>query len=299
MQDEDEMSKHSPFPSTALPGTLEEDHSVVQQAKEPRADIVTFRDVAVQLGDRTIWRQATFEIAVGEFVAILGPNGAGKSTLLRLLLGLVRPSAGSISVLGRAPRRGNPAIGYVPQRRLLDPDLPVRGRDLVMLGLNGLRWGFSLPGPSRRLQHERVAQALEAVEATAYADRPIGELSGGEQQRLFLAQALVGQPRLLLLDEPLASLDLRSQGSIARLVARLAREQGFTVLLVTHEVNPVLPVVDRVLYVAHGHVAIGRCDEIITTEKLSSLYEAPVEVVRDSLGRVFVVGLEEMEGHAQ
>ena len=298
MQDEHEMSKRSPFPSTALPDTFEDHRSVALPEKEQRADIVAFRDVAVQLGNRTIWRQATFQVAQGEFVAILGPNGAGKSTLLRLLLGLVYPSEGSVSVLGRAPRRGNPAIGYVPQRRLIEADLPVRGRDLVMLGLNGLRWGISLPGPALRRQRDRVAQALEAVEATAYADRPIGQLSGGEQQRLFLAQALVGQPRLLLLDEPLASLDLRSQGSIARLVARLAREQGFTVLLVTHEVNPVLPVVDRVLYIARGRVAIGAADEIITTQKLSSLYEAPVEVVRDSLGRVFVVGLEEMEGHA-
>ena len=162
-------------------------------------------------GTAPIWRHATFQIAPGEFVAILGPNGAGKSTLLRLLLGLLRPSEGSVSVLGRTPQRGNRAIGYVPQRRLIDADLPVRGRDLVMLGLNGLRWGFSLPGATLRQQQARVEEALEAVEATAYADRPIGQLSGGEQQRLFLAQALVGQPRLLLLDEPLASLDLRSQ----------------------------------------------------------------------------------------
>jgi zinc/manganese transport system ATP-binding protein len=299
MQDEHELSKRSPFPSSALPNALQDDNGVVAQGKEPRGDIVAFRDVAVQLGNRVIWRQATFEIAPGEFVAILGPNGAGKSTLLRLLLGLVRPSAGSVSVLGRTPRRGNPAIGYVPQRRLFDADLPVRGRDVVMLGLNGLRWGFSLPGPALRRQQGRVAQVIEAVEATDYADRPIGELSGGEQQRLFLAQALVGRPQLLLLDEPLASLDLRSQGGIASLVARLAREQGFTVLLVTHDVNPILPVVDRVLYIARGKVAIGKADEIITTQKLSSLYEAPVEVVHDSLGRVFVVGLEEMEGHAQ
>ena len=298
MQDEHEMRKHSPFPSTTLPDALEDDHGVVAPENEQRTEIVAFRDVAVQLGNHTIWRHATFQIAPGEFVAILGPNGAGKSTLLRLVLGLLRPAEGSVSVLGHAPRRGNPAIGYVPQRRLIDADLPARGRDLVMLGLDGLRWGFSLPGPTLRKQRARVDEALAAVEATAYADRPIGQLSGGEQQRLFLAQALVGRPRLLLLDEPLASLDLRSQAGIARLVARLAREQGFTVLLVTHEVNPVLPVVDRVMYIARGHVAIGTADEIITTPKLSSLYESPVEVVHDSLGRVFVVGLEEMEGHA-
>lgn len=297
MQDEHEMRKRSPFPSTALPDALEDDNGVDSQGSEQRADIVAFRDAAVRLGNHTIWRHATFQIAPGEFVAILGPNGAGKSTLLRLLLGLLRPAEGSVSVLGRAPRRGNSAIGYVPQRRLIDADLPVRGRDLVMLGLDGLRWGFSLPGPTLRKRRARVAEALAAVEATAFADRPIGQLSGGEQQRLFLAQALVGRPRLLLLDEPLASLDLRSQAGIAHLVARLAREQGFTVLLVTHDVNPVLPVVDRVLYLARGQVAIGALDEIITTQKLSSLYEAPVEVLRDSMGRIFVVGLEEMEGH--
>ena len=297
MQDEHEMKRSSSFPSTALPDALEDDHGLDAQGSEQRAEIVAFRDVAVQLGNHTIWRHATFQIAPGEFVAILGPNGAGKSTLLRLVLGLLRPTEGSVSVLGHAPRRGNSAIGYVPQRRLIDADLPVRGRDLVMLGLDGLRWGFSLPGPTLRKRRARVAEALEAVEATAYADRPIGQLSGGEQQRLFLAQALVGRPRLLLLDEPLASLDLRSQAGIAHLVARLAREQGFTVLLVTHDVNPVLPVVDRVLYVARGRVAIGALDEIITTQKLSSLYEAPVEVLRDSIGRIFVAGIEEAEGH--
>lgn len=270
---------------------------LVPEAETTPAGIATFQDVAVKLGKRTVWQQATFSLTPGEFVAILGPNGAGKSTLLRLLLGLLRPSAGSVSVLGQRPQRGNSAIGYVPQRRLLDPDLPVRGRDIVMLGLDGLQWGFALPGPARRRQHAQVAEAIAAVEATAYADRPIGQLSGGEQQRLFLAQALVGQPRLLLLDEPLASLDLRSQVGIAQLVARLARERGITVLLVTHDINPLLPVVDRVLYVARGQVAIGPVDEIITTQKLSSLYASPVEVIHDSKGRLFVVGLNENEGH--
>ncbi len=271
-------------------------HMIWEEGKM-RASIVAFQDVAVSIDRRTIWRQATFALEPGEFVAVLGPNGAGKSTLLRLLLGLLQPSEGSVSFLGRAPQRGNRAIGYVPQRRLLDPDLPVRGRDLVMLGLDGLHWGFALPGRMRKQQQARVVEVLAAVEATAYADRPIGHLSGGEQQRLFLAQALVGRPRLLLLDEPLASLDMRSQIGTAHLVAHLAREWGITVLLVTHDINPVLPLVDRVIYVARGQVAIGTAEEIITTQQLSRLYNAPVEVIRDSQGRMFVVGLEEMEGH--
>lgn len=277
--------------------SLEDSEGRAVQEESETGSIVTFQDAAVQLGRRTIWRQATFTLESGEFVAILGPNGAGKSTLLRLLLGLLQPSEGSVRVLGRTPQRGNRDIGYVPQRRLLDPDLPVRGRDLVMLGLDGLHWGFALPGRTRKQQQARVTEALSAVEATAYADRPIGQLSGGEQQRLFLAQALVGRPRILLLDEPLASLDIRSQIGIAHLVARLAHEWGITVLLVTHDINPVLPVVNRVLYVARGQVAAGTAEEIITTSQLSRLYDAPVEVVRDSRGRVFVVGLEEVEGY--
>ncbi len=296
MQYDNDLSERSSSRSSVQSALLAADTEVTQEPGSLPTSSVALQSVAVQLGKRTVWRDATFEVAEGEFVALLGPNGAGKSTLLHLLLGLLSPDEGNVSVFGHAPRRGNRAIGFVPQRRLLDPDLPVRGRDLVMLGLDGLHWGFPLPGPTRRRQHARVAEALAAVEATAYADRPIGQLSGGEQQRLFLAQALVGQPRLLLLDEPLASLDLRSQIGIAQLVARLARERNITVLLVTHDVNPVLPVVDRVMYVARGQVAIGKPDEIITTQKLSSLYEAPVEVVRDSLGRMFVVGLEEAEG---
>ncbi len=294
--DKTDVSTHS-FATQATPSLGDQPDHVISEEGETRTSIVAFQDVAVHMGRRTIWRHATFALEPGEFVAILGPNGAGKSTLLRLLLGLLQPSEGNVHVLGRTPQRGNRAIGYVPQRRLLDPDLPVRGRDLVMLGLDGLRWGFALPGPKRRQEQERVAEALSAVEATAYADRPIGHLSGGEQQRLFLAQALVGRPRLLLLDEPLASLDMRSQVGIAHLIARLAREWGITVLLVTHDINPVLPVVDRVLYVARGQVAVGTVEKIITTQQLSHLYDAPVEVVRDSQGRVFVVGLEEVEGH--
>lgn len=277
--------------------TLEVDDELARGPTTSVEPVVTLRDAAVRLGERTIWSDATLDIRAGEFVAILGPNGAGKSTLLRVLLGLLRPAAGSVRVFGRAPRRGDPTIGYVPQRRTLDPDLPVRGRDLVQLGLDGTHWGFPLPGKKRQEAHARVEAALTSVEATTYADRPIGQLSGGEQQRLLLAQALVGEPRLLVLDEPLTSLDVRNQVAISRLVARVARARGITVLLVTHDVNPLLSVVDRVLYVARGQVCIGTPDEIITTERLSHLYQAPVEVVRDRLGRVFVVGLEDEAAH--
>ncbi len=251
--------------------------------------------LAAAYGDQLIWRNASFTVNPGEFVAVLGPNGAGKSTLLRLLLGLMPVAAGSIEVLGRRPHRGNAQIGYVPQRRNIDRDLPVRGRDFVHLGIDGDRWGVAV-GDSAN-SRERVDQAIASVDAQAYADRPIGRLSGGEQQRLLLAQALVGRPQMLLLDEPLAGLDLRNQIVIAELVAELARANRLTVLLIAHDINPLLPIVDRVLYVAHGGVAIGKPAEVITTEQLSRLYDAPVEVLHDSHGHMFVVGLEAESAH--
>ena len=254
------------------------------------------RDAAVELGGRTIWSQASLTVASGEFITILGPNGAGKSTLLKVVLGLLRPSAGEVRVFDRAPRRGRSEIGYVPQRRTIDSDLNIRGREYVRLGLDGYRWGFALPIPGRHEAHDRVQEAIEAVEATPYADRPIGQLSGGEQQRLLLAQALVGNPRLLLLDEPLASLDLRNQQAISQLVARLARERAMTVLLVSHDLNPLLGLVDHLVYVARGKVTVGAPDTILTTENLTQLYNSPVEVLRDSQGHIFVVGLD-AEGH--
>ena len=263
-----------------------------EEIRDFRADIVTAQKVAVRLGGRTIWSGGTFTVGAGEFVTIVGPNGAGKSTLLRLLLGLLYPSAGCIEVFGQAPRRGNSLIGYVPQRRTLDPDLMVRASDFVAMGIDGHKWGIPLPFVSKRQHHTLVQEALDAVGATAYAHRAIGRLSGGEQQRLLLAQALLGQPRLLLLDEPLASLDLRNQHAIAQLVAQVARERNMTVLLVSHDVNPLLPFTDRVLYVAQGKLAIGKPDEIITTEHLTQMYDVPVEVMRDSRGRVLVFGLD-------
>jgi len=263
-----------------------------RQAGSP---VIVAERLAAAYGSRLIWQDASFTVDPGEFVAVLGPNGSGKSTLLRLLLGLLAPAAGSLQVLGKRPHQGNADIGYVPQRRSIDRDLPVRGRDFVHLGIDGSRWGVAMGNAATNDQ--RVDEAIAAVEAAAYADRPIGRLSGGEQQRLLLAQALAGRPRMLLLDEPLASLDLRNQIVIAELVAELARANHLTVLLIAHDINPLLPIVDRVLYVAHGGVAIGKPAEVITTEQLSRLYDAPIEVLHDSHGHMFVVGLEAESAH--
>ena len=251
--------------------------------------------VAAAYGSRLIWQNASFSVDEGEFVAVLGPNGSGKSTLLRLVLGVLPPATGTLEVLGKRPHRGNAEIAYVPQRRNIDRDLPVRGRDFVHLGIDGNRWGVALGNTADT--RRRVDQAIASVESLPYANRTIGRLSGGEQQRLLLAQALAGKPRMLLLDEPLASLDLRNQIVIAELVAELARANHLTVLLIAHDINPLLPIVDRVLYVAHGGVAIGKPADVITSEQLSRLYDSPVEVLHDSHGHMFVVGLEAESAH--
>jgi zinc/manganese transport system ATP-binding protein len=259
--------------------------------------VVCAHDLAAAYGGRVVWSQATFDIAAGSFVAVLGPNGAGKSTLLRQIVGLLPTAAGSLEVFGERPRRGNPAIGYVPQARTIDPELPLRGLDLVRLGVDGHRFGFPAPGPRGKTAWAAVERAVAAVGADGYADRKLGAMSGGERQRLLLAQALVGEPALLLLDEPLASLDVRNQAAMVELVSSLAAELGLTVLFVAHDLNPLRSAIDVVFYVAGGRVAFGPPDEVISAEVLSRLYGAPVEVLIDSRGRRFVVGIEEEAAH--
>ena len=248
------------------------------------------------LGGSVVWREVDLTVGVGEFVAILGPNGAGKSTLLRALLGVLPLTEGTVSVFGKPVRRGNDEIGYLPQRRRFDSDLRIRAADLVRLGLDGARWGLPLPAwlaAGARTKDARVAAVIGLVGAQAYAERPIGELSGGEQQRILIAQALVSGARMLLLDEPLDSLDLNNQQAISTLIQKICREQGVTVLLVAHDVNPLLPYLDRVIYVAGGRVLSGTPAEVIRSETLTRLYGAPVEVLRTSDGRIVVVGQQE------
>lgn len=258
--------------------------------------IIRGRDVEAAYGASTVWSGAEFDIEAGEFIPVLGPNGAGKSTFLRLVLGLMSPASGTLEVLGRRPQRGNPAIGYVPQRRDIEPGIRIAGSEFVRMGIDGHRWGVGSPR-KRRARDRRVAEAVEAVDATAYADQAMGTLSGGELQRLLLAQALVNEPRLLLLDEPLAGLDVRGQAVVTQLVAAISRAKGITVVLIAHDVNPLLGVLDRVIYVARGRVTTGPPDEVITSERLSELYQSNVEVLRDSRGRLFVAGLDGETDH--
>ncbi len=258
---------------------------------------VSLRGARVSFGERTLWAGLDLDVAPGEFLAVLGPNGSGKTTLMRVLLGLLPLSAGEVRIAGSTPRRGSPSIGYVPQQKALDPDLPLRGRDLVGLGLDGHRLGVGLRG--RRSRRARVDAALAAVGGTAYGDAPVGRLSGGEQQRLRVAQALVGDPDVLLCDEPLLSLDLAHQRTVTRLIDDRRRDHGTAVLFVTHEINPVLPLVDRVLYLVDGRFRIGPPSEVMTSTVLSELYGTDVDVlrVRDRLVVVGADGRGDWESH--
>jgi zinc/manganese transport system ATP-binding protein len=263
--------------------------STREHAREGTA--VAFERAAARLGGRTIWSELTLSVAHGEFVAILGPNGAGKSTLIKAVLGLLPLAAGSASVLGRPPGEASQRIGYLPQRRNFDAGTRIRGIDIVSLGLDGARWGIPIPGlPSRAREAARVAEVLELVGAAGYARKPIGELSGGEQQRLLIAQALVRRPELLVLDEPLDSLDLPNQAAVAALVRRICRDENVAVLLVAHDINPILSYLDRVVYIAGGTAVEGSPEQVISSETLSRLYGAPIEVLRASDGRLVVVG---------
>ena len=270
-------------------------------ASAPPGEAISLAGAAASRGGAPVWSRVDLAVARGEFVAVLGPNGAGKSTFLDVVLGLLPPSAGAVSVLGEAPRSARARIGYLPQRRNFDASTRVRGVDVVRLGLDGARWGLPLPAAlsgSARVARAKVEEAVELVGAGAYADRPIGSLSGGEQQRLLIAQALVRDPEMLLLDEPLDSLDLPNQSAVAALVARICRERGVTVVLVAHDVNPILGYLDRVVYFAGGRGVEGPPREVIREDVLSRLYGSPIEVLETASGRLIVVGTPDAGGHS-
>lgn len=258
-----------------------------------RMPAIEAEGVSVSLGGRPILRDVTLRVRAGSFAVVLGPNGVGKSTFLRSILGLQPLSGGRLRVLGAEPGAARGRIGYVPQRGIFDPSFRIRGVDLVRMGLDGIRWGVPLPGSTSRLAKAKVREAIGLVGAASYASRSIGELSGGEQQRLIIAQSLVKDPSLLLLDEPLDSLDISNQSTVAALIQRICRDNGITVVLVAHDVNPILRYLDQVIYLAGGGALSGPPDEVIRSATLSSLFGTKVEVLRASDGRLVVVGQPE------
>jgi zinc/manganese transport system ATP-binding protein len=273
------------------------------------ARILSVQGVSVRLGGREVLHDVGFELAAGELTGLIGSNGAGKTTLFRVILGLQPASTGRVLLDGGAHRseshgprsggrgrRGTPT-GYVPQKFLLDPDMPLRARDLVGLGIDGQRLGIPRPSRARRAL---VAEMLDAVGAGDFADQRVGLLSGGEQQRVLIAHALIGRPQLLLLDEPLANLDLRAGQEVVTLLERIAHERGVAVLISAHEMNPLLPVMDRIVYLAGGRAVSGTVEQVVRADVLSELYGSHVDVLNVH-GRVLVVagaGDEaDMHGH--
>ena len=259
-------------------------------------EVIHANEVSAGYAGNPIWSDASFSISQGEFVAVLGPNGAGKTTLFRLLLGLLKPTKGELTILGERPRRGNPKIGYAPQRHEADPELGIEALEVVRLGSCAGKWGFDSPSEARH-EREIAMTTLEQLGATHLAHRSLGGLSGGELQRVYLAQALVGDPELLLLDEPLANLDIRRESETVALIKEIVRKRNIAALLIAHNINPLLPALDRVMYIANGRVATGEPHEVLNSESLSKLYDAPVEVLKDSRGRIAIIGAEEGAHH--
>jgi zinc/manganese transport system ATP-binding protein len=258
----------------------------------PGESVLSLQSASLAFGDRQLWRNLNLDVHEGEFLAVLGPNGTGKTSLLKTILGQQRLTAGTISFLGKPIGRGSRQIGYIPQQKLLEPGTPLRARDLVTFGVNGTRWGLPV---SRKAARRRVDEVLEAVGATEYGGAPVASLSGGEQQRIRVGQSIAGDPRLLLCDEPLLSLDLHHQRSVSELIDAQRKATNTAVVFVTHDVNPILGMVDRVLYLAGGRFRVGTPDEVLRSEVLSYMYDTPVEVIR-SRGRIVILGAPEGYG---
>jgi zinc/manganese transport system ATP-binding protein len=263
-----------------------------RQTSGGSAELLRAEGISVWLSGREVLHDVGFSLRRGEFAALIGSNGAGKTTLLKVILGLQPVSAGTIQMAGQPRGRRHPVIGYVPQKIQLDPDMPVRARDLVGLGLDGQRLGLPLPSAGRR---KRIDEMLRAVGADGFGDARVGNLSGGEQQRVLIAHALISQPQLLLLDEPLANLDIASEQDVVALLSRVAREQQIAVLISAHDMNPLLPVMDRIIYLAAGRAASGTTEQVVRTDVLSALYGQHVDVIRVHDRILVVAGRGEAE----
>lgn len=254
--------------------------------------LLEIQNATLSFSDRALWSNLNLTVEPGEFIALIGANGSGKSMLLKTILGQQPLSSGSISFQGKQLVGGSTEIGYIPQHRSLDSELPLRVSDLVRFGLDGHKPGISMPSKTLAQQ---VKTALAQVDALHLANEPVGKLSGGEMQRVRVAQALISKPKLLLADEPLSALDLGHQAQISELIASTKAKET-AVIFVTHDVNPIIDYVDRVLYLASGRYSIGTPDEVLQSSVLSELYGTEIDVVRNQ-GRVVVLGAHDHDHH--
>ncbi|NNN02001.1 MAG: ATP-binding cassette domain-containing protein [Acidimicrobiaceae bacterium] len=255
--------------------------------------VLEMSDGAVELGGRTVWRDASFQLEAGTITAVLGPNGSGKSTLLKVVLGLIPLSGGMLRVFGERPERGSRRVGYMAQSRVADTMSAMTGRDYVGLGFDGPRFGWG----HDRTKREVVREALILTGTELFADRPLASLSGGQRQRIAMAHATVFQPGLLLLDEPLAALDIAAQSEIVELTSTVSERTGAAVVVVAHDLNPLSAIVDQVLWIARRQVRSGTVDDVVNEATLSDLYGHPIEIVVTPRGRRVIVGLEEEFAH--
>lgn len=258
--------------------------------------LISAKNLVSSYKDKIIWQNANFEVKAGEFIVLLGPNGAGKTTLFKLILGLIKPTSGELNVFGQSPKRGNSLISYFPQKRQVDTDLRLNSIEYVKLVLSGNKFGFNFTKKSK-LENKKALAALRLVDAEKFAYQPLNHLSGGEQQKIFLAQALVQSPKIILLDEPLANLDIKRETEMIQLINSVAKKNNIAVILIAHDINPLLKVMDRIIYIANKKVASGLPSEVITSEKLTELYGSRVEVLKSSSGQIAVLGLEGASHH--
>jgi zinc/manganese transport system ATP-binding protein len=253
---------------------------------------VEAKGLSVGYNDRKVWSNANFKVERGEFVAVIGPNGAGKTTMFRMLLGLQQPSSGKLSVFGEKPRRGSSKIGYVPQRHGIDNETNIECLELIRLAHSSYKWGLSL---STKEEKRAAEEAIRAVGATDFAHKSLSALSGGELQKIFLAEALVSNPEMLLLDEPLSNLDLKRAQDLVGLIDKIVRSRNVTTFLVAHDINPLIESLDKIIYMANGKVATGKPEEVLTSKRLSELYGTHVEVLHDSRGHILIHSLYGMQ----
>ncbi len=259
-----------------------------------RETVVAAKGLASGYDGRTVWKDANFSVKRGEFVAVIGPNGAGKTTLFRMLLGLQKPVAGSLDIFGDVPKRGNSKIGYVPQRHNIDNDTNIECIELIKLAYSGHRLGFRL---SSKEETEKAEETCRLVGASNLAHKSLSQLSGGELQRIYLAEALVSNPEMLLLDEPLANLDIKRTKDLVSLMGSVVKERNVTTFLVAHDINPLVHFLDKVIYIANGRVATGAANEVLTSKRLSELYGTGVEVLHDSRGHILIHTLYDIEDY--